>query len=134
MLYPVATTPILNELHGGNFTGMSRAQFRNEFPEMWSQREAKKLDFRFPGVGGESYLDVIQRVRPIIVELERQPRSLVVVCHLAVQRCLFAYFMGIPVQEVPYIDLPQHTMTELTPSPFGTGCRHISEKDMMDQI
>lgn len=51
---------------------MDRASFRQQYPEMWEQREQDKLEFRFPGTGGESYQDVIQRVRPIIVELERQ--------------------------------------------------------------
>lgn len=71
-MYPVATTALLNELHGGEFTGMDRASFRAQYPEMWEEREQDKLEFRFPGTGGESYQDVIQRVRPIIVELERQ--------------------------------------------------------------
>lgn len=75
MLYPVATTPLLNELHGGEFTGMDRESFRAKYPEMWEEREQDKLEFRFPGTGGESYQDVIQRVRPIIVELERQVRG-----------------------------------------------------------
>lgn len=74
MLYPVATTPLLNEIHGGEFTGMDRESFRAKYPEMWQEREKDKLEFRFPGAGGESYQDVIQRVRPIIVELERQVR------------------------------------------------------------
>lgn len=72
MQYPVATTPLLNEIHGGSFLGMNRAMFREKYPEMWEQREGNKLEFRFPGAGGESYQDVITRVRPIIVELERQ--------------------------------------------------------------
>eukprot|EP00903_Cladosiphon_okamuranus_P011667 g10973.t1 len=134
MLYPVATTPLLNELHGGDFTGMDRESFRAKYPEMWEEREQDKLEFRFPGAGGESYQDVIQRVRPIIVELERQPRSLVVVCHLAVQRCLHAYFMGIEVSKVPYIDLPMHQLTELIPSPFGTNCRHITQAEMVSHF
>ncbi|KAG5185983.1 6-phosphofructo-2-kinase-domain-containing protein [Tribonema minus] len=132
MLYPVATTPLLNELRGGSFTGMTRAEFRAQYPDIHAQREADKLDFRFPGEGGESYMDVIQRVRPIIVELERQPRSLVVVCHLAVQRCLYAYFMGIPIKDVPHIELPQHCVAELVPTPFGTNARHITEAEMQD--
>lgn len=82
MLYPVATTPLLNELHGGEFTGMDRASFRAQYPEMWEQREQDKLEFRFPGTGGESYQDVIQRVRPIIVELERQVCKLMVVINV----------------------------------------------------
>ena len=72
MLYPVAATPLLNEIHGGNFAGMDRTSWREQYPEMWEQREQDKLAFRFPGAGGESYQDVIQRVQPIIVELERQ--------------------------------------------------------------
>ena len=43
---------------------------------------------RYPGAGGESYIDVIQRVKPVIVELERQRKSVLVISHLAVQRCL----------------------------------------------
>lgn len=72
MLYPVAATPLLNEINGGNFAGMDRTSWREKYPEMWKQREQDKLEFRFPGAGGESYQDVIQRVQPIIVELERQ--------------------------------------------------------------
>lgn len=75
MLYPVATTPLLNELHGGSLKGLNRARFRERYPEMWEEREDNKLEFRFPGAGGESYQDVIQRVQPIIVELERQVRK-----------------------------------------------------------
>ncbi|CAM9986756.1 unnamed protein product [Phaeothamnion confervicola] len=131
MLYPVATTPLLNELRGGVFAHMRREEFRQRHPDLFAEREADKLDFRYPGAGGESYMDVIQRVRPIIVELERQPRSIVVVCHLAVQRCLYAYFMGIPVKDVPYVDLPMHHLTELLPTPFGTSARHIAESEML---
>jgi broad specificity phosphatase PhoE len=31
-------------------------------------------------------MDVIERVKPVIIELERQRRSIVIVCHLAVLR------------------------------------------------
>lgn len=34
----------------------------------------------------ESYLDVIERIRPVIIELERQKRSIVIVCHIAIIR------------------------------------------------
>lgn len=56
-------------------------------PEEFAKRTADKLNYRYPGVSGESYLDVIGRVRPVIIELERQRRSIVIVCHLAVLRC-----------------------------------------------
>lgn len=53
---------------------------------------------------------MIQRVRPIIVELERQRRSVLVVSHLAVQRVLYAYFMGTPMAELPYLNFTSHVV------------------------
>jgi len=43
----------------------------------------------------------------------------------AVQRCLYAYFMGIPMTEIPYLELPMHVVIELTPGPFGCEERFI---------
>lgn len=37
------------------------------YPEEAQKRAEDKLNYRYPGVGGESYLDVIERVRPIII-------------------------------------------------------------------
>lgn len=55
-------------------------------------------------------MQVMLRIRPIIIELERQRRPVMVTCHLAVMRCIYAYFMGIPTTEIPYLSLPQHTV------------------------
>lgn len=59
---------------------------KESYPDEYRKREADKLNYRYPGVGGESYQDVIERMRPVIIELERQRRSVVVACHLAVLR------------------------------------------------
>lgn len=40
----------------------------------------------------QSYQDLVQRLEPVIMELERQGNVLVV-CHQAVMRCLLAYFL-----------------------------------------
>jgi hypothetical protein len=40
------------------------------------------------------------------------------------QRCLYAYFVGTPMEEIPYLKLPQHTVVELSPGPHGTTVRH----------
>jgi len=114
------STSLLNELDGGDCNGMSYEQIREDFPDLWAERERNKLNFRYPGAGGESYADVIDRLKPIIIELERQRRSMVVISHLAVQRCLYAYFSGCPIDEMPYLELDMHTVYELRPGPFGT--------------
>jgi len=87
---------VLNELRGGELDKMTHADIKHKFPEIWEQRMKDKLHFRYPGAGGESYIDLIQRIKPVIIELERQRKSVLIVSHLAVQRCLCAYFSGLP--------------------------------------
>ncbi len=40
----------------------------------------------------QSYEDLVQRLEPVIMELERQ-ENMLVICHQAVMRCLLAYFL-----------------------------------------
>jgi 6-phosphofructo-2-kinase/fructose-2,6-biphosphatase len=81
------------------------------------RRKRDKLRYRYPA--GESYLDVIQRLEPVIIELERQRSAVVIVAHQAVLRALYAYFADKPLKEVPHIDMPLHTLIELVPGVGG---------------
>ncbi|KAF7042258.1 hypothetical protein CFC21_051911 [Triticum aestivum] len=74
-------------------------------------RRKDKLRYRYPR--GESYLDVIQRLEPVIIELERQRAPVVVIAHQAVLRSLYAYFADKPLEEVPKIEIPLHTIIEI---------------------
>ena len=62
--------------------------------------------FRFRYPRGESYLDVIHRLEPVIFELERLRMPAVVVCHRAVMRCLMSYFLDLPHDEIPHLEIP----------------------------
>ncbi|XP_041050621.1 6-phosphofructo-2-kinase/fructose-2,6-bisphosphatase 2-like isoform X3 [Carcharodon carcharias] len=65
-----------------------------------------------------SYQDLVQRVEPVIMELERQGNVLVI-AHQAVMRCLIAYFMDKGADELPYLKCPLHTVLKLTPVAYG---------------
>lgn len=134
LAYPCYTTPLLDELRAGDFHGMPREEIQRQHPAEYEIREKNKLTYRYPGVGGESYIDVIERIRPIIIELERQRRSVVVVCHKAVLRCIFGYFMGTPTERVPYLPFDHHKIYALTPGPFGCSCREINVADEVNFI
>jgi len=123
--YPVIETSLLNELDGGDCNGMSLERLRVDFPEVLEKRQKDKLRFRYPGAGGESYIDVIGRLEPVIIELERQRSNILVISHLAVQRCLYAYFTGCRMEEVPYLPMEMHTVYELRPMPHGTEVRSV---------
>ena len=51
---------------------------------------------RYPS--GESYMDVIQRLEPVVIEIERERECMVVVAHQAILRALYGYFMKIPLK------------------------------------
>jgi len=116
----IMNNSILNELRGGELDKMTHSEIKRKFPEIWEERMKDKLHFRYPGAGGESYIDLIQRIKPVIIELERQRKSVLVVSHLAVQRCLCAYFSGLPIEELPFLNMPIHVVTELDIQPHGT--------------
>ena len=66
---------------------------------------------------GESYLDVVQRLGPVFDEIEKQEGSLCIVAHQAILRVVYGRFMGIPAEEIPRIEIPLHTLIELTLMP-----------------
>lgn len=107
----------LREIEVGVCDGMSYEQVKEKFPAEYKSRDQDKLRYRYPR--GESYMDVISRLEPVIFELERQQSPVVIVAHQAVLRCLYAYFLDLPAEEVPYLAIPLHTIIKLTPKAYG---------------
>lgn len=65
----------------------------------------------------QSYQDLVQRLEPVIMELERQGNVLVV-CHQAVMRCLLAYFLD---KSAGQINTSVHTHTHTNDIPPADG-------------
>ncbi|XP_050978474.1 6-phosphofructo-2-kinase/fructose-2,6-bisphosphatase 2 isoform X2 [Labeo rohita] len=113
---PYEQWKILNEIDAGVCEEMSYEMIQNTFPEEFALRDQDKYHYRYPG--GESYQDLVQRLEPVIMELERQGNVLVV-CHQAVMRCLLAYFLDKSADDLPYLKCPLHTIMKLTPVAYG---------------
>jgi broad specificity phosphatase PhoE/predicted kinase len=107
----------LDEIHAGICEGMTYAQIERQMPDEFTARGRDKLRYRYPR--GESYEDVIQRLEPIIINLERERSSVLIVAHNAVVRALYAYFMDWPPEVCPHLDVPLHTLIELSPTAYG---------------
>jgi 6-phosphofructo-2-kinase len=108
----------LNEIYSGSFEGLQYQEIQEKYPSEFEDRQANKLTYRYPG--GESYVDVIERLRPIIIELERMESDILVVTHQVVLRTLLAYFMATPLKSMPTMEVPLHTLYCLKPQPYGT--------------
>ena len=73
--------------------------------------------YRYPD--GESYDDLVTRLEPVIMELERTRSTIVIVCHQGVMRCLMAYLLDRDFDELPYLDVPLHHLYKITPHACG---------------
>ncbi|KAL6577145.1 hypothetical protein OROMI_011421 [Orobanche minor] len=100
--FPKIQWRALDEINAGVCDGMTYEEIKKNMPEEYESRKKDKLRYRYPR--GESYLDVIQRLEPVIIELERQRAPVVVISHQAVLRALYAYFADRPLKEIPHIE------------------------------
>jgi len=108
----------LCEIDAGICDGMTYEEIAIKMPSEWKERKQDKLTYRYPQ--GESYKDVIHRLEPVIFELERSTKPVLIISHRAVLRCLYAYFMDKPLKEIPYLPINLHTVYKLTPKDYGT--------------
>ncbi|MEZ4316714.1 MAG: 6-phosphofructo-2-kinase/fructose-2,6-bisphosphatase [Myxococcota bacterium] len=113
----------LDEIDAGRCDGMTYDEIRDQMPGEYAARKADKLRYRYPR--GESYVDVVNRLEPVILEMERHRGPLVVVAHQAVIRVLYGYFTNQPSEAIPHVDIPLHTLIELTPIAYGAEERRL---------
>ena len=73
------------------------------------------MHYRYPGAGGEGYLDIINRLRPVIHEVERMTDHVLLVGHRSVARVLLAYFKGLKREDVAELDVPLGVLYMLEP-------------------
>uniref|UniRef100_A0A8C9U0B0 6-phosphofructo-2-kinase/fructose-2,6-biphosphatase 1 n=1 Tax=Scleropages formosus TaxID=113540 RepID=A0A8C9U0B0_SCLFO len=106
----------LNEIDAGVCEELTYEEIQEHYPEEFALRDQDKYRYRYPK--GESYEDLVHRLEPVIMELERQ-ENVLVVCHQAVMRCLLAYFLDKSAEELPYLKCPLHTVLKLTPVAYG---------------
>lgn len=116
-------TALLNEIISGEFDGYTSDKIKQEAPEDFLARSRDKLKYRYPK--GESYLDVVQRVRPVLLDLDRERRPALVIAHQAVLRTVIAFFKGTPLEEMPDMKVPLHNVIQLTITPHGCDVQFI---------
>jgi broad specificity phosphatase PhoE len=107
----------LDELDSGVCDGLTYEEIAEKYPEDFAARDEDKYNYRYRG--GESYRDVVIRLEPIIMELERS-ENVIIVTHQAVLRCIYAYFHNMSQEQSPWMEVPLHTLMKLTPRAYGT--------------
>ncbi|XP_074646867.1 6-phosphofructo-2-kinase/fructose-2,6-bisphosphatase-like isoform X2 [Tubulanus polymorphus] len=106
----------LNEIDAGTCEELTYEEIQAKYPEEFANRDQDKFHYRYPR--GESYQDLVARLEPVIMELERHT-NVMVICHQAVARCLLAYFLDKNYDELPYLKVPLHNVIKLIPVAYG---------------
>ncbi|XP_014223062.1 6-phosphofructo-2-kinase/fructose-2,6-bisphosphatase-like isoform X1 [Trichogramma pretiosum] len=106
----------LNELYAGVCEGLSYEEMQEKYPQEFAWRDQDKLRYRYPW--GESYVDTMKRVEPVLVELQ-QSSNVLVISHQAILRCIIGYFCDKLPEELPYEEVPLHTIIRLSSQGFG---------------
>ncbi|KAF2156207.1 bifunctional 6-phosphofructo-2-kinase/fructose-2,6-bisphosphate 2-phosphatase [Myriangium duriaei CBS 260.36] len=117
--YDIKQMRMLDELNAGIMEGLTYSSIASVHPQEYAERKKDKLHYRYPGPGGEGYLDIINRLRPVIVELERMTDHCLLIGHRSVARVLLAYFLGLKREEVAELDVPIGVIFSLEPMPYG---------------
>lgn len=117
--YDVKNWEMLKELDAGDFEGLTYADIESRFPAEYAKRKTNKLDYIYPGVGGEGYLQVISRLRDMVRELERIKDHVLIIAHRSVCRVLMAYFMDLTRDDIADLDVPLGMLYTIEPKPYG---------------
>lgn len=106
----------MDEINAGICDGLRYDEIELMFKDEYLARANDKYYYRYPS--GESYADLVLRLEPIIIELERQ-KNILVIGHQAILRAIVAYFTGVSQEQLPYVVIPLHTILELRPMAYG---------------
>ena len=89
----------------------TEAQIKEVDPRFSNERREDKLGMRYPK--GESYLDLITRLEPLVHELLAFREPILIVSHQAVLRVLRAYLLHKPRERCHAENIPQHTVMKI---------------------
>ena len=105
---------LLNEIHGGICENMSYEEIEKKYPQIFTDRKKDKLRYRYPE--GESYIDLLERLRYFVLQLGSYKKPILIVAHNAILKVLLGYFQEINHEKIPHIDVKLHEVIKLTPN------------------
>lgn len=105
--YAKTEIKLLDDLNAGDMAGLTFQEIAEQHPGVYAARKRHKMFYRWPGLGGESYADLIHRLKPVIVEVERMRDHLLIISHRAVVRVLLAYYLDLRKSDLPDIVIPK---------------------------
>ena len=113
---PLIREPAFREIALGAWEGLTPEEVEQRFPGAYAERGRDMARFR--PAGGESFMDLAERVLPAFDERTRHyaGRPLLIVAHAGVNRVILARRMALPLHKALDIPQPYACCTALTGS------------------
>ncbi|MDP4004312.1 histidine phosphatase family protein [Methylobacterium sp. NEAU K] len=106
------TDPRLREIGFGNWEGSTWAEIRRRDPAGAAARDRERWHHRPPGLGGESYAALVERVGPVLADLTR---NAVVVAHGGVARAALVALGHLDIYAAPRLGIRQGEVLVVEP-------------------
>lgn len=113
----------LDEINAGICEHKTYEEIKKLYPDDYEKRNKDKLNYRYPS--GESYIDLISRLKDFIYNLEHSNKIVIIIGHQAILRVIYGYLMGINIDEIPHINMPLNTLIECTPNTYNFSNNYI---------
>lgn len=110
--YETTACPELNEINSGICDSKTYDEIKSLYPEEYEKRSKNKYYYRYPN--GESYEDIKNRVTPFMEEMLKSRVNRLIICHQAVLRVLYSFFIETSEEKIPYLEIPLHTLFKFT--------------------
>lgn len=114
----------LDEINAGVCENKTYEEIKEIYPLEYENRKKDKLNYRYPS--GESYIDLIERLKDFVYNIENNDNDIIIIGHQAILRIIYGYLMNINIDEIPHIDMPLHTLIELTPNTYNFSKKYIN--------
>lgn len=98
----------LNELNAGRCEHLTYAEIKRDLPQIAAARSKDKFNFLYPGIGGESYAMVSERLKDLVGHLRTLQGDTLIICHQAVARMLLAALRNKDPAEYTSLPIPLH--------------------------
>lgn len=102
----------LKEACYGEWDGEQKSKIKHQKSKIWKEREKDLFRFVHPGSfnkhKGESYEQLVNRLKPFFEKMKGEVRNTVVVSHMGVMRCTIKYFEDIGLDAFNNLEIPNN--------------------------
>ncbi|CCH62079.1 hypothetical protein TBLA_0G01330 [Henningerozyma blattae CBS 6284] len=114
----------LQAIHLGEVKNLTQEEIEKKFPDDFKRFALDPYHSRYPR--SESYHDLAIRMEPLLFELERSTKNILIIAHPSNLRVLYGYFMASTCLDLPDLGFPSNRIVEIQFNPLLNTANYIT--------